>query len=270
MDLKLKVADVIFDFGSNKGQNLKYFLSRAARVVAVEANPRLCSDLNSTFAEEIASGNLFVENVVLDSRVPASKDSNIEFYVHKHNDLLSGILPRQSDRMSYEIVEVARSTPSSLVRKYVGRGYSPKYVKMDLEGYDSQALQNLFCNGIFPLYISCENQSIGPISTLLSNNLYQGFKIVEGNSVGRLSYSNGCNLENFPDHSSGPFGEDIPGPWYTPISFFTFISLKGFGWYDVHATRLSSVATIRIRKRHLIKAGLSKLRHHVLLLANTK
>ncbi len=35
---------LIFDLGANRGQNLKYYLYSAKKVVAVEANPELVKD----------------------------------------------------------------------------------------------------------------------------------------------------------------------------------------------------------------------------------
>ena len=46
----------IFDFGANKGQNLSYFLSRADRVVAIEAVPEFCRGIETRFAKEILAG----------------------------------------------------------------------------------------------------------------------------------------------------------------------------------------------------------------------
>ena len=40
---------VIYDFGANKGQNLKYYLSKKCKVVAIEANPELCLQIQKKF-----------------------------------------------------------------------------------------------------------------------------------------------------------------------------------------------------------------------------
>jgi predicted RNA methylase len=40
---------VIYDFGANVGSNLGYYLAKADRVVAVEANPALCRAIEERF-----------------------------------------------------------------------------------------------------------------------------------------------------------------------------------------------------------------------------
>jgi hypothetical protein len=43
---------------------------------------------------------------------------------------------------------------------------------------------------------------------------------------------------DFPEHSAGPFGVDIAGPWMTADAFFRVLALAGLGWRDVHASRM--------------------------------
>ena len=53
-------GDVIYDFGANNGDDIAYYLRKPCRVVAVEANPALCRQIEERFAEAIASGRLVV------------------------------------------------------------------------------------------------------------------------------------------------------------------------------------------------------------------
>lgn len=231
-------SDLIFDFGSNHGQNLEYFLSRASKVIAVEANPLLCRSIESRFSEYLASNRLAIENVVLRSDSTFRNESRSVFYINQKNDLISSIEPPSRDRHLYDEVEIPSITPSELVLRYSDKGISPKYVKVDLEGSDAEVLQDLFLNNIHPQYISCESQSMRPVATLLASRLYKGFKFVDSKDVHRLTWNEvDMNPRHFVEHSSGPFGEDVPGHWYSPESFLVYFSIRGPGWFDVHATQ---------------------------------
>ena len=77
---------IIYDFGANKGQNIKYYLSKKIKVVAIEANPDLCDLIRSKFKREVQEHKLIVLNNYL------SETSNgllVYFYVHKTRSVLS-------------------------------------------------------------------------------------------------------------------------------------------------------------------------------------
>lgn len=67
---------VIYDLGSNNGDDIPYYLKKAELVIAVEANPVLCDVIKKRFASAIASKRLIVENVVL----TAGKESGDVFF----------------------------------------------------------------------------------------------------------------------------------------------------------------------------------------------
>ena len=73
---------VIYDFGSNNGDDIPYYIKKADVVVAVEANPLLSRQIEARFSREIASGKLILENCVLtvDEQV-----RDVCFYIHKRN-----------------------------------------------------------------------------------------------------------------------------------------------------------------------------------------
>ena len=48
----------IYDFGANRGQNLKYFLNYTENVIAVEPIPELFEEISNGFKEEIISKKL--------------------------------------------------------------------------------------------------------------------------------------------------------------------------------------------------------------------
>ena len=49
---------VIYDVGANTGHDIDYYLLKADRVVAVEANPQLCAGLRARWAHALAAGRL--------------------------------------------------------------------------------------------------------------------------------------------------------------------------------------------------------------------
>ena len=150
---------VIYDFGMNNGDDVAYYLLKADRVVGVDANPELCREVRTRFAGEIASGRVTVLNVALAERETAAP---ITFYVHKTSHVLSRLPEPPADLIDqFTPIQVPCRTPASIVREFG----DPLYVKIDVEGFDSQVLQNLFAAGVFPPEISAESHSATMCST---------------------------------------------------------------------------------------------------------
>jgi len=210
---------MIYDFGANVGSNLGYYLSKE-RVVAVEANPRLCETMSREFADEIRSARLTILNVALAER---EQDQHVTFYVHRKNHLLSQ-LPRPSNIEDFDAINVPARTPASIVREHG----EPTYIKIDLEHFDGPVLENLFAAGIVPPEISAEAHSVETFARLVVAG-YRSFSLVEGATVTKLG---------FPEHSAGPFGRDIKGRWEDPDTFLHTLASRGLGWKDIHASRV--------------------------------
>ena len=51
---------LIFDIGSNNGDDILYYLHKADLVVAVEANPKLCKLISKRFNKEINCKNNYI------------------------------------------------------------------------------------------------------------------------------------------------------------------------------------------------------------------
>ncbi len=81
---------VIYDFGANVGLNLPYYLQKADKVIAVEANTTLAEGIKSAFAQEVARRRL----VVVDKAVTASSrsDDNINFFVYSGSKAMGHVL----------------------------------------------------------------------------------------------------------------------------------------------------------------------------------
>ena len=228
----------IFDIGANKGQNLSYFLDKADIVVAIEANTNLVKQIKSDFKQFIDNEKLIVENVALtdDENV-----KNINFYISKVNDVLSTLYP--DDISKFYKQEVKCEKASLLINKYLKKYdiSQIEYIKIDIEGADDLVLNDLLKNNIL-----CENLSVEchepEVLKLLLNSKFKSFKFVEGGDVTfkqNIEIINKLNekkIINFDIHSSGPYGDDIPGDYYDKNSILTYFLNKGLGWKDIHCS----------------------------------
>ena len=222
-----------FDVGANNGDDTLYYLKRGMRVVAIEANPTLAQELSVRFSEEVKLGRVTVLNVAIveDSR------QEIDFFLNDDNDTISTVIPHDSTAGFRSIRVAARRLPD-LVREYG----IPLYIKLDIEGIDDAVLEDMFEAGYKPQLISAEGHSIGTFSQFVKAG-YRKFKIVEGRFVHRPYYAlkmtdntGDSTFCEFPKGSSGPFGDDIPGPWLNLDDTFDYLARHGVGWKDIHAS----------------------------------
>lgn len=227
---------VIYDFGANNGDDIPYYLKKADRIVAVEANPVLATGIERRFAEAIAGGRLEVIAKVLTAGGEAPK---VPFYVHRANHVLSQFPPPTNPAEFERIV-----LPSIPVAELIARCGPPHYVKIDIEHYDEAILRALFAAGIYPPFISAEAHSFEVFAALVALGGYRAFKLVDGITVPQryrdhpIATGHGPGRHTFPEHSAGPFGDDIAGPWLAPDAFMRLLAAEGFGWKDIHATSL--------------------------------
>jgi FkbM family methyltransferase len=227
---------IIYDFGSNNGDDIPYYLKKADKVVAVEANPSLCAQIRLRFEQEIAERRLIVESCVLTT---GSSAADVAFYVHKSNDVLSQFPePGPTEIEDFDKIIL----PARSVLDVIAEHGAPYYVKIDIEHYDEQVLRALFENKVRPPFVSAEVHSVGVFAAMVSLGGYDSFKLVDGQSVSTkyrdhsIATSAGNEAYSFPFHSAGPFGEDIDGEWMSANDFFRFLAAEGLGWKDVHAT----------------------------------
>ena len=227
---------VIYDFGSNNGDDIPYYLRKADVVVAVEANPDLCEIIASRFGDEISSGRLFVENCVLNVDADALQ---AEFYLNKEHVLSQFPRPDDSVASQFTRVVLPSRTPLAVIQQYG----PPYYIKIDIEQYDHVVLEHLFQNQIRPPFISAESHSVEVFCLLVSLGKYGAYKLLDGYSVAEvyrdasiLNLNGDKEVYSFPLHSAGPFGDDIGGDWVPPDRLLRMLGSEGMGWKDIHAT----------------------------------
>ena len=228
---------IVYDLGAHNGSNIPYYLLKADLVIAVEANPILCKQIQERFSEEIAAGQLVVENCVLNvERSPAI----VPFFIHKIHDFLSQFpCPDQSIFDQFDQVDLPSKTILDLIDQYG----SPYYIKIDIKHYDQVILRQLFEHQIFPPYLSAESHSIDIFCLLVALGGYEAFKLVDGETVVTKYFDypiltqTGSQLYSFPYHSAGPFGNDIRGDWMTKDNFARVLMFAELGWKDIHVSR---------------------------------
>lgn len=247
---------IIYDFGANNGDDIPYYLLKADKVVAVEANPELCAVIQDRFKSDISSGKLCLENCVLTTSVDS--DPKVRFYIHRRNHVLSQF-PKPEKPQDFEEIILPSRSIASLLKQHD----DPYYIKLDIEHYDAEILRELFALHVFPPYISAESHHPTIMAQLIESGHYQAFKLVDGATVSRR-YRNvnivseaGNTRYSFPYHSAGPFGEDIVGKWLSTSDFLAVLGVAGMGWKDIHASRLHSPDNLSARELTMLLAKIA-------------
>ena len=229
---------IIFDIGANKGQNFNYFFDKADIVIAFEANKNLVKKIETDFKQSIDSKKLVIENVALTNNENLNE---VSFYISKENDVLSTLYPDYENKFYEQKVKCSKA--SFMIKKYL-KEYNIseiEYIKIDIEGSDHIILDDLLKNNIFAKNLSVECHEPEVIELLL-NSPYKSFKFVEGVDLALKKNIEICTknekrkIYNFNIHSSGPYGDDIPGDYFRKNSILPYFLNKGLGWRDIHCS----------------------------------
>lgn len=250
----MPVINVVFDLGANFGQNLRYFLNSADRVIAVEANPIAASFIKSHFSEFIEEGRLSVIHGIVSSEMSSiSQNSQLSLWVPLDSSLsvlATAIEPDNTD--NFLKIDVPSVRIHELMYKHMTLNSGITYVKIDLEGMDIQIIQSLMKHRIYPELISFEVHSSEALRKSILPKRYRCFKIVEGDSVHTMpGFEHGC---------SGPTWYDIPEPCGSRFMIKLYLLFAGLGWKDVHASSVCGCApkllsVVYIRKM-MIRLGI--------------
>jgi FkbM family methyltransferase len=248
--------DLAFDIGANTGQDTAALLARGLRVVAVEANPKLCANMRARFADAIGDGRL----VIIDKAISGRK--TVTFYVNSADSgwgTTSASYAGRGAAMAgkLEQIEVETTTLTEIIRAHG----SPRYLKIDIEGADILCLLGLFDTDA-PPFISIERpRSIDDqffAFDLLRRLGYTRFQIVDQTKVPEQRHPTLA----FQRGDSGLFGDELPkGAWMGlarawALNCWIFVreivgggmrrtpGLRRFApwrvWFDIHARRAST------------------------------
>lgn len=231
--------DLIFDIGMHTGLDTEWYLAKGFRVVAVEANPTLAAQAVTKFHAEIASGRLVIENVGL-----AAMDGELPFYVNLDNDEWSSFNEALGTRQGtkYQLVQVPCITPSQLLERFG----LPYFVKIDIEGFDHLVVRALGARASKPHLVSVEDNGYASLVELYNAGC-RAFKFMDQVEKWKIKLPNppleGQYVKGrFGACTSGPFGEEVPGPWMdledASRFYFQHIRPPGRGlqrhWWDIH------------------------------------
>jgi len=214
--------NLIYDIGANRGQNLKYYLSKSKYVLAVEANQVLAEDIYNRFFTEIEKGRLILVNKCLTN---IEGGGYTDFYINLYSSGLSRSTPPKIHPEDFRIIQVPQISYGELVNCY-GK---PDLVKLDLEGFDKVVINYMLKNNLLPPYIQFENCGIDTIENIVASGFYNSWNIV---SQYNLKKTYGKKMSSV---FSNPIDEDIISPWLNSSDIIDLYKKMPHSWFDIHA-----------------------------------
>lgn len=232
------MGELVFDIGLHNGDDTAYYLARGYDVVAVEANPDFCMAAEERFAAEIAEGRLTILSVGI-----AKQAGELTFWVSERSEWSS------FDKTGATRIGVGASpitVPTVRFSDLLNEYSQPFYVKIDIEGTDTDCIQDLERCRSLPTNISFEGHTeIADDIQLLAKLDYIRFKFIRQNDFREITPENmhwhgfmrkllsavqnyqlirgglstvhyrryRINGRKFAYGSSGPLALELPGRW---------------------------------------------------------
>ena len=206
---------LIIDVGMHDGEDTAYYLHRGFEVAAIEADPQMVEQCQARFAKEIEDGRLRIFPVAI-----AEQEGTLRLGVTDDTGWNSAspevIARNEGAGAEYHFVEVPAVTFASILDD-VG---TPHFLKIDIEGADMLCVKALadVPHDERPTYVSIESE-VTQASATAENVFdelawlwtlgYRSFKYVNQRVLPQQQHAG----FQFTEYSSGPFGEDTPGPW---------------------------------------------------------
>ena len=239
--------NLIFDLGFHIGQDTEFYLKKGFNVVAIEANPDLCTRGRNKFSSYIESGQLKLINKAI-----SINNEKIKFYIHPTHEDWSSCFKEfiNTDNIELQEIEVEGITLKKLFDIYS----VPRYLKVDIEGADVIVSKQLSTLESKPEYVSFETsrRDYSKIFSFLLLSGYSNFQLInqqkyDGLMIENIGKEGKIINYKFELGSSGLFGKDlIEDKWITYDEllsrYIKFIDLRtldmenlSLGWLDVHA-----------------------------------
>jgi len=269
-------SQIIYDIGAHKGLDTAYYLQKGYKVVAVEANPDLCSYLRHCFDAQIRQGKL----ILIEAAIADINDADVPFFLAGDSGESSLVDKRLKKLgLKYESVTVKTRTLDEIFSEF-GKGF---YCKMDIEGGDTAALKSFQRKDYRPKYFSVElcgltlEEIILEPSELFSALQefvrlgYNHFKVIDQYTLATLSgqkfysatmkrsfrllqkiqtvlrmpsqkfnprdwYSRKLSYQ-FTLDASGPFGDDLLGDWSSAEKIRRIIKERFNEYYETEENK---------------------------------
>jgi|SRR5579871_316921 len=233
---------LIIDVGMSEGHDSDFYLRKGFRVIGVEADPTVVSQLTDRFKPEIEGGRLCIINRAAWSQSGHSLTFWRNMAVQGHSSL-----DRERGFGRKEPIKVD-SVAWSELRTIAG---TPYYLKMDIEGGEVAFLKSMAGSPEMPTYISTECHTFDPIEAMFQLG-YRKFKLVNQTILHCFPMPDPPlegDCVTSPDwaHASGAFGKELPGHQWQDFQgiarqFDMIRQLREAGgvfqswvWFDCHA-----------------------------------
>lgn len=212
--------DLVYDLGLHEGQDTEFYLAKGFRVVAVDANDRLCAQARERFAGFVESGQLTVVNQAI-----AREPGEVTFYDNENSvwGTIDADWAARNDRGGAR--STTRTVTATTMAAVLAEHGVPHYLKIDIEGMDMVALEGLRGVPVPPTYVSLESDKVSFRQLrrefeVLGELGYHRFKVVSQRDVPKQRLPYPAREGRFVEHefvagSSGAFGEEAPGRWLT-------------------------------------------------------
>jgi FkbM family methyltransferase len=236
---------IVVDLGANNGDDCDFYLRKGFRAVAIEADPEMAAVIRARFPEALAAQKLLVCNVAI-----AAARQTLTFYKNAFSEW-SSLKPggKATQTHTFQPIEVQGETLGALLE-----GIGPlRYIKMDIEGNELDAVRSLVASPLRPGFLSFEfNNDQKRITQLLGACGYAGFQLIRQGAKflapSSVPAREGASVEAaFKNSMSGSFGNDLPDAWASAAELERLIERMQAerqeriarkelpGWFDVHA-----------------------------------
>lgn len=242
---------IIYDIGANDGADTGFYLAKGFKVIAVEADPKLCVKISKQFQRKVESGQLEVVNIGV-----SDKHETLTFFRNEYSEWSSfQAKSKATTQLSYSQITVPTAPLSEIVAKYG----APYYLKIDIEGFELKAISTLSKAGPLPVYLSFEvNSDWFMILDLLGSLGFDGCQIVR-QGKGFLpdppnpAREGGLWQKPFNNNQSGCFGRELAGAWLDRAQIDAEVARESAsaaarlargekrGWHDIHVRRSSAL-----------------------------
>lgn len=215
---------LVFDLGFHMGEDSSHYLASGFEVVAVEADPALHEAGTKRFSASIASGELTLTWAAAVGWRQRQTADTVAFHPHEENSLWGTASPAYRDRNTEFHGKPHASpvdVPATSLERLVATHGCPFFLKVDIEGLDTDVVNDLERLAVLPAYVSWETgkQNLAKViaSHLRLRRLgYRNFRVVQQTKVHRQLRPKDASgdLEPFPEQSSGPMPFRHPSPWH--------------------------------------------------------